>query len=126
MYGSYLKISFSFIVANPTILHRYKCLCSVSGVRARIYAFYLLYLLFYSLLKPPTPPFFVGIEEKCYSSFNDGIYMSSDKKVDLFCLSCVFFWLQCLLLSSPSLPTHTKIQYTSEYVKDLFQFYKVV
>lgn len=49
MYSSYLKISFSFIVANPTILHRYKCLCSVSGVRARIYAFYLLYLSFFIL-----------------------------------------------------------------------------
>ena len=68
MYCSYLKISFSFIVANPTILHRYKCLCSVSDIRAaHIYALYLLYLVFF--LKPPSiSSFFASMKNVVHHS----------------------------------------------------------
>lgn len=76
---------------------------------AHLCVLFTLSLFFYSLLKPPTPPF-LGIKEKCYSSFNDGIYMSSDKKVDLFCLSCVFFLVAVLFafvgVANTQSPTH--------------------
>lgn len=113
MYGSYLKISFSFIVANPTILHRYKCLCSVSGVckcaGARLCVLFTrsnhLSFFFYSPFKPLTPTFFSESKKNViHHSMME--YICLRMKKSRFVLFILLFAVLAVLSSSLSLPTH--------------------
>lgn len=111
MYSSYLKISFSFIVANPTILHRYKCLCSVSDIRARIYAFYLLY--FFTSPSQTSIFFFGSKKNVIHHSIMEYIFGQKSRFVlfILFLLRYFFAFVAVVISNTPN-PM-------SEYVKDL-------